>query len=199
MGGEVIPPFAGQSGLTLIELMVAIAMIAIVLAIGIPEYQNFTTSNTLLAELHTLKGDIALARSEAATTGSNVVLCASNDPTSTNPSCSNTNQWNTGWIILAPTNSSCTATSGTPLKVQDAFLSKNTVVFSPSSGNTAGSSAFCFNRNGLPASTTTTTATTLSGMFVFNTADDNADDRLCLSINGMGHLNILANGQGGCT
>jgi hypothetical protein len=36
-------------------------------------------------------------------------------------------------------------------------------------------------------------------MFVFNTADDNADDRLCLSINGMGHLNILANGQGGCT
>ncbi|MBE7565944.1 GspH/FimT family pseudopilin [Acidithiobacillus sp. HP-11] len=183
-----------QVGLTLIELMVVIAMVAIVLAIGIPEYQNFTRSNTLLAEVHTLKGDIALARSEAATTGSNVVICPSGDPTSANPSCSGTNQWNTGWVVMAPTNSSCSDTSGAPFKVQGAFSSQNTVEFSPSSN---APTSLCFNRNGLPA--TSTTANTLSGMFVFNTPDNNADDRLCLAINGTGHMNILANGQSGCS
>lgn len=196
MGGEI----QLQAGLTLIELMVVIAMVAIVLAIGIPEYQNFTRSNTLLAEVHTLKGDIALARSEAATTGGNVVICPSSDPTSTNPnpSCSGTSEWNTGWIILAasPANS-CTAGTGTPFKIQEALASKNTVVFSPS-GNNAAPTSLCFNRNGLPA-TTTTTANTLSGMFVFNTPDNNPDDRLCLAINGTGHMNILANGQSGCS
>lgn len=196
MGGEEYTHCLTQSGLTLVELMVAIAMVAIVLAIGIPEYQNFTQSNTLLAELHTLKGDIALARSEASTTGSNIIICASSDPTNAAPTCSSgSNEWNTGWVVMAPTNSSCSATSGTPLKVQGAFLSKNTVVFNPSAGGTAPSS-FCFNRNGLPASTT---ATTLPGMFVFNTPNNNADDRLCLGINEAGHLSILANGQGGCT
>lgn len=194
MGGEV----QLQAGLTLIELMVVIAMVAIVLAIGIPEYQNFTRSNTLLAEVHTLKGDIALARSEATTTGSNVVICPSNDPTSTNPSCSGTNQWNTGWIILAASSAnSCSAGNGVPFKIQETFSSKNTVVFSPS-GNNAAPTSLCFNRNGLPA-TTTATANTLSGMFVFNTLNNNGGDRLCLAINGTGHMNILANGQSGCS
>jgi type IV fimbrial biogenesis protein FimT len=188
MGGEV----QLQAGLTLIELMVVIAMVAIVLAIGIPEYQNFTRSNTLLAELHTLKGDIALARSEAATTGSNVVICPSTNPTSANPSCSGNNEWNTGWIILAASSAnSCTAGTGTPFKIQEALASKNTVVFSPS-GTTATTTSLCFNRNGLPATTTA------NGMFVFNTSDNNADDRLCLAINDTGHMNILANGQSGC-
>lgn len=192
MGGEI----QLQAGLTLIELMVVIAMVAIVLAIGIPEYQNFTRSNTLLAEVHTLKGDIALARSEAATTGGNVVICPTNDPTSANPSCSTTNgnEWNTGWVVMAPTNSSCSGTSGTPFKIQQALASKNTVEFSPSSN---APTSLCFNRNGLPA--TNTTANTLSGMFVFNTPDNNPDDRLCLAINGTGHMNILANGQSGCS
>lgn len=185
---------APQAGVTLIELMVVIAMVAIILAIGVPEYQNFTRSNTLLAEVHTLKGDIALARSEAATMGTNVVICPS-DGTGTNAtSCSTTNtNWADGWVVLAPTNSSCSGTSGTPIKIQNAFASKNTATFSPS--NNAPTS-LCFNRNGLPASTTN--ATTLSGMFVFNTPNDNAGDRLCLAINGTGHMNILANGQSGC-
>lgn len=185
---------APQAGVTLIELMVVIAMVAIILAIGVPEYQNFTRSNTLLAEVHTLKGDIALARSEAATMGTNVVICPSGNPDDTNPSCSGTNEWNTGWVILQATSAeSCTAGTGTPLKIQNAFASKNTATFSPS--NNAPTS-LCFNRNGLPFSTTT--ATTLSGMFVFNTPDNNAGDRLCLAINGTGHMNILANGQSGC-
>jgi type IV fimbrial biogenesis protein FimT len=197
MGGEKFAHGLTHSGLTLVELMVAIAMVAIVLAIGIPEYQNFTTSNTLLAELHTLKDDIALARSEASTTGSNIIICASNDPTSSTPACSGFNEWNTGWVVISPTSSSCSAIRGTPLKVQDAFLSKNTVVFAAATGTAPTS--FCFNRNGLPTSTNTTTSTTLSGMFIFNTSDNNADDSLCLGINEAGHLNILANGQGGCT
>ncbi len=150
MGREESLGAAPQSGLTLIELLVAIAMVAIVLAIGVPAYQNFTTSNNVLAELHTLKGDIAFSRSEASTMGSNVIICPSSDPTSANPSCSGTNEWNTGWVILLPTGGSCSANSGQPLRVQIPLASKDTVVFNPSSGTTAPTS-FCFNRNGLPS------------------------------------------------
>jgi type IV fimbrial biogenesis protein FimT len=192
MGGEEYTHCLAQSGLTLVELMVAIAMVSIVLAIGIPEYQNFTQSNTLLAELHTLKGDIALARSEASTMGSNVLICASSNPTNSTPGCSGNNEWNTGWAVI-PTDSTCTVTTGQAIRLRGAFLSQNTVTFANAAGGGTAPTSFCFNRNGLPV-----TGSTLSGMFVFNTKNNNADDRLCLGINGSGHMNILAAGQSGC-
>lgn len=180
-----------QDGVTLIELMVVIVMVAIVLAVGIPEYQDFTTSNTVVAEVHALKGDMALARSEAATMGGNVIICSSANPTSTAPTCSGTNEWNSGWVVLAPTNNLCSATAGQPLKVQIPLRSKDTVIFS-ATGGAAAPTAFCFNRGGLPSSPGA------PGLFVFNTPNNNASDRLCLGLNAAGHMQILAAGQGGC-
>nr|WP_226820202.1 GspH/FimT family protein [Acidithiobacillus ferrooxidans] len=145
----------------------------------------------MLAEVHTLKGDIALARSEAATTGSNVLICASSNPTNSTPGCSGSNEWNTGWAVI-PTDSTCTVTTGQAIRVRGAFLSQNTVTFTNAAGGTAPTS-FCFNRNGLPA-----TGSTLSGIFIFNTKNNNTGDELCLGINDSGHMNILAAGQSGC-
>jgi type IV fimbrial biogenesis protein FimT len=171
--------------------MVVIVMIAVVLGVAIANYQHFTTSNTVVAELHALKQDITLARSQAATLGGNVLVCASSNPGSTTPSCSGTNEWNTGWAVVVPSNGSCTATTGSPVAAQAALRSQNTIVFVPSAGGTAPTS-LCFNRYGLP------TGQTVSGLFVFNTKTPDAGDRLCLGVNSVGHLQTFSSGQGGC-
>lgn len=182
-----------QSGLTLIELMVVIVLVAIVLSVGVASYSQFSTSNTVVAELHSLRASIALARSEAVTTGTNIIVCSSNDPTSAAPTCSGTNEWNTGWAVLSPSAGSCLATSGqgAPFAVQGPLLSQNTIVFTPLAGGTAPTS-FCFNRGGFPV------APSVPGMFVFNTKKTIVGDRLCLSVNPAGHMQTLGSGQGGC-
>lgn len=181
-------PCQKDSGLTLIELMIVIVLVAIVLSVGVASYDQFTTSNTVVAELHSLRGSIVLARSQAATTGTNIVVCSSNNPTSATPSCSGTNEWNTGWVVLSPAGGSCLATSGVPLAVQRPLRSQNTIIFVPSAGGTAPAS-FCFNRGGFPVAPST------PGLFVFNTKRTHTGDRLCLSINPAGHMQTLAAGQ----
>lgn len=180
-----------QDGLTIVELMVVIVLVAIVLSLGVANYDHFSTSNTVVAELHALRGAITLARSEAATTGTNILVCSSNDPTSAAPSCSGANEWNTGWVVLSPANGSCLATSGQPVAAHGPLLSQNTIVFVPSAGGGTPTS-LCFNRNGFPTSPST------AGMFVFNTKTVIAGDRLCLSINVAGHMQIFGSGQGVC-
>lgn len=181
----------GERGVTLVELLVVIVMIAVLLGVAIAGYQHFTTSNTVVAELHSLKQAISLARSQAVTLGDNVMICASDDAGSSAPTCSGTNEWDTGWVVLLPTNGVCTATSGQPVAAQASFRSQDTAVFTSTAGGGAPAS-FCFDRDGFPASAG------LPGMFVFNTKTPNAEDRLCLAMNAVGHLKILSAGQGGC-
>lgn len=54
-----------QSGVTLIELMVVIAITAILLTIGVPAFLDTIDSNRLKAATDTLYGDFQFAKSEA--------------------------------------------------------------------------------------------------------------------------------------
>ena len=54
-----------QTGLTLIELIVTLAVIGTLLAVGIPEFKSTTANSRLTSAINTLTGDFAFARTEA--------------------------------------------------------------------------------------------------------------------------------------
>lgn len=64
-------------GITLIELMVVVAVAAILMAVAAPNFTSALTSSRLGSQANDLIADLRLARSEAATRGAWVVVCPS--------------------------------------------------------------------------------------------------------------------------
>lgn len=65
----------GEAGVTLIELMVSIALIGILLAIGVPSFQTFVESSRVNGALTALESSLKLARAEAVERNSEVLVC----------------------------------------------------------------------------------------------------------------------------
>ncbi len=76
MRPAVSSPFsARQRGLTLIELIVAIAVLAIMVTWAIPSFQRFTARNEVAAEVMRIKTALALARNTAVTRRTTISVC----------------------------------------------------------------------------------------------------------------------------
>jgi type IV fimbrial biogenesis protein FimT len=84
-----------HSGFTLVELMVTLAVAAIVLTIAVPGFQNLVRNNRIATQTNELVGSLQLARSEAVKRSTNVTIC-----TSTNGSSCTNSAWQQGWIVL---------------------------------------------------------------------------------------------------
>lgn len=81
-------------GFSLIELMVTVAVLAILVAIGLPSFQSSLRSNSVATGTNTLIASLSLARSEAIRSPGGAGLCASADGASCNGE-----DWNDGWIV----------------------------------------------------------------------------------------------------
>ncbi|EXJ10346.1 prepilin-type N-terminal cleavage/methylation domain-containing protein [Nitrincola tibetensis] len=87
-----------QSGVSLIELMVSIAVLAIILFIGVPSFQSTLESSRARAITNDLAGALQLARSEALKRRVVVAVCISNQAQN---GCDPTGNWSDGWLITA--------------------------------------------------------------------------------------------------
>lgn len=83
-----------SSGFTLLELLIAIAILAILMAVAAPNLSDSIRSNRVQTELRQLAGAVALARSEAAMRGTPVSICRSVDGASCGGS------WSDGWLVF---------------------------------------------------------------------------------------------------
>lgn len=85
---------------TLIELMVTLAVLAIVISLAAPSFSNMLQENRLSALTNELQGSLQLARSEAVKRRSNVVVCRSN---ADQDDCDNGTDWAGGWLMMSGT------------------------------------------------------------------------------------------------
>jgi type IV fimbrial biogenesis protein FimT len=91
--GKTFP--VGEAGFTLIEMLVTISIMAILLAVAVPSFQNVALSSKLTSQANNFVASVQLARSEAIKRNATVTLCASSDDST----C--TGDWEDGWIVLA--------------------------------------------------------------------------------------------------
>lgn len=99
------------AGVTLIELLVAISILAILLTIGVPSFRDFFVENRVKAVTTDFLSSLNLARSEAIKRGGRVVVCKSSNPTAANPTCSS-GAWSQGWVVFVDVNNNAVRDAG---------------------------------------------------------------------------------------
>lgn len=86
-----------QRGFTLVELMVTLAVAAIVLAVAVPSFGSLIVNNALTSEANQLVSAFNTARNEAIKLNQNTRLCHSVD--GADCSAPDTDGWQ-GWIVV---------------------------------------------------------------------------------------------------
>lgn len=90
----------GSRGVTLIELMTVLAVLAVLLGMGTASFNRLMETTRLRTLSNDLLNDLRLTRSEAILRGERVVMCAA----TTADACSNVAGWHQGWLLFQDAN-----------------------------------------------------------------------------------------------
>lgn len=85
-----------NSGFTIVELMVTIALLGILAAWAAPGFENIVRDNRQATQINDFVSSVQMARSEAIKRGASVTLCTSADGVS----CSGAAGWQQGWLVF---------------------------------------------------------------------------------------------------
>ena len=89
------------TGFTLIELMVALAVLGILLSVGLPKMSVFFKGSRMVTNANEMLSGLHIARSEAVKRNSRVTICKSVNADSTSPTCATGAEgWDKGWIVF---------------------------------------------------------------------------------------------------
>ena len=89
-------------GFTLIEMMMVLAIAAVMITVAVPSFRTFTQNAKLTKQVNLLAASISTARGEAAKRGQRVVVCQTADVTDLDNVCEGTaGTWSSGWIIFS--------------------------------------------------------------------------------------------------
>jgi type IV fimbrial biogenesis protein FimT len=142
-----------QFGVTLIELLMVIALAAILMAIGVPSYRYVTKSNRSSGEINSLLTDLQFARYEAVKEGLNVTVCPAGAGVI---ACAGGTSWSGGWIVLS--NPGATGGTAAVLRRQLPFTSFN----STDTLTSSVTGSVLFNREGFASGLASPTKYTLT-------------------------------------
>ncbi len=153
-----------QSGFTIIELMITVTVAGILLAVGIPSFQELIKSNRLTTQTNSLLTALHLARNEAVNRGHNIRVL----PISGNL------DWAAGWQVrLDVDNDGNTDAEDTVLRSFDAIEkatltgTANSVTYQPS-GFVSATNAITLTANDCTGESIRVVSVQLSGLASFN-------------------------------
>ena len=116
-------------GFSLIEMMMGVAILAIVIKLAAPTFSDFIKKSRLTSSTATLVADLNYARGEAIMRNAPVIVCAK---ASSSTNCSTTPTWQSGWVVCIDANSdnvcdTASASVPNPMRVRNA-ISTTTVI-----------------------------------------------------------------------
>lgn len=143
-------------GFSLVELMVTVAVLAVILGLGVPGLTSLIGKSRISAKSSELLADLSLARSEAIKRGIRTTFC----PSVSGSSCGGTD-WSAGRIVFVDDNGNGTFDTGSDivLRVGDpltgnATLTSSYTTASPlqylPSGQASGTGSFTICQSGQP-------------------------------------------------
>ena len=105
-------------GITLVETMMTVSIMALLLALAMPSYKSSIDSNRRTTYANQLVEDLNLARSEAIKRNTIVTVCPSTDGST----CTGGRSWIGGWLVFVDKDSSRTVNNGEAvLRVHEAL------------------------------------------------------------------------------
>lgn len=114
-----------ERGFTLLELLVAIAVLSIVAAMAIPSYRDLIQRNRITTDANSLLTVLTLARSEAIKRNNQVAICRSTD----GASCVSSNgDWATGAIVFNDQDQNGSLDAGEEIVRADVPLSRSSAI-----------------------------------------------------------------------
>ncbi len=151
-------------GFTLLEVLVTLAVAAVLLGIAVPSYRSVVVRNSIAANVNEFVAGLNFARSQAVTRGRKVQICSS----SNQQSCNGGSDWSGGWVIFVDDGSATPKpSSDTRLQVKGpsgagfTIKSESTPSLSFNSNGFAGTGAtFIARSSDTPSQTTITVAAT---------------------------------------
>jgi type IV fimbrial biogenesis protein FimT len=99
-GSDRDGPRAGITGVTLPELLIALAVIAILAAGGFPRLAYYVQEHRMAVEVNRFVLALQLARNEAVKRGRRTVIC----PANADDRCADRARWENGWLLFASEN-----------------------------------------------------------------------------------------------
>jgi type IV fimbrial biogenesis protein FimT len=122
----MLNPSEGNTGYTLLELVVTITIAGILMGVAVPSFTSIIDSNRLTTYANDLVTALNYARSEAIKRNLRVSLCKSTNGVS----CTTINNWSQGWIIFTDQNNNSTYDNSTEtlLRVQTYKANTTTMV-----------------------------------------------------------------------
>lgn len=181
----------GNSGFTLLELMITVIILSIVVTIAVPSFLSLLQTNRLAGQVNQLVGAIHAARTEAIKMNRNVVFCHSSDGAVC--SAAPASGWE-GWLIaLAAPGATGGAVADSVMA--SGYVLSNNIVIHASSNITTNSSEMRFSPQGLVRSRTGVPLNGVIRVCATNTPNNNARDML---IRSGGHLSVNALASAAC-
>lgn len=157
-----------QSGFTLIELMITLALLGVILSIAIPAMGDFAIKQRVSSQTNEMMLSLAFARSEAIKLNRDVRLI---------PVTGTANGWSAGWCVGPSTINSCNHAD-----VVRVFSSANGV--SITSSGIANPPVLVFRRDGTTTQTNAALAITSPNLKV------TGESARCISLNRQGRAEV---------
>jgi type IV fimbrial biogenesis protein FimT len=124
-------------GFTLIELMVTLAVAAILLTVAIPSFRSTVQNNRATGQANDLLSSLNVARSEAVKRGATVSVCISSDQAK----CTGAS-WALGWLIWSDINGDGIVDAAEIIKVHEALTGASTLTAADNGGTAISSISY---------------------------------------------------------